>query len=141
MAFDIFAADGLERSQSHPQGDFANINAPRAQAVANRRREVQTGGWSGHGAAPAGKNRLVAFAVRGFIRAGDVGRERNVAQALDGGQQVFTSGETKLPQAVFAAANHLGLQLSFTKDDALSGADLAAWAHQRLPDIPRHLPG
>src|SRR2546425_11382821 len=102
---------------------------------------MQTRSRSGAVAAPAGKDRLVAFAVSGFILAGDVGRQRNVAQALDGGQQVFNSGETKLPQAVFAAANHLGLQLSFTKDDALSGADLAPWAHQRLPDVCRHLPG
>src|SRR5207245_10037476 len=107
----------------------------------NGRREGQAGSWSGQGAAPAGKDRLVAFAVGGFIGAVDVGWQRNVAQALDGGQQVFASGETKLPQAVFAAANHLGLQLSFSKDDALSGADLAAWAHHRLPAIPTHLPG
>src|SRR2546426_8627139 len=120
MAFDVFAADGLEGSQSHLQGDFADFNAPRAQPVENRRREVQAGSWSGHGAAPAGKDRLVAFAVGRFIGAVDVGRQRNVAQALDGAQQVFASAETKVSEAIFAAANHLGLQLSFTKDDALS---------------------
>src|SRR3989442_16039787 len=95
MAFDVFAADGLERSQSHLQGDFADFNAPRAQPVENRRREVQTGGWSGHGAAPAGKNRLVAFAVGGVIPAGGVWRERGVGQAVDGGPQGFASAGKK----------------------------------------------
>src|SRR5437870_11409792 len=53
-------------------------------------------------------------------------------RSLDGGQQVFTSAETKVSEAIFAAANHLGLQLSFPRDDALSGADLAAWAQDPL---------
>ena len=70
----------------------------------------KSGGGSGDGSALAGVDGLVALAVGGRIVAGDVGRQRDVADLFDAGEEVVDGGEADVALAEFAAGDDLGLE-------------------------------
>src|SRR5262249_38621542 len=83
------------------------------------------------------EHRLIAFAIRGFVCARYVPRERHVAEAL----QVFVQGllvmsnEPQRAQAELPSRSYFGLQLSFAKKNALTKVHFAARTNQRFPAV------
>jgi hypothetical protein len=82
VILDALDVDGLKSSQANVQRDFDSLDIALTDAVENFRSEVKTGGGSGYGSPLPGVNSLIAIAVRGRIWARDVGRERDVADAI-----------------------------------------------------------
>ena len=76
-------------------------------------REVQACGGRGYGASLPRVDRLIAFAVGGFVGAFDVGRQRDVAEPAERFVETGFRGEAQDAQAVVAAALGYGFQFSF----------------------------
>src|SRR6266487_4698452 len=83
MTFERFAANGLKRAQADVQRELADFCTPVANFFQNFRREMKTGRGSGNRPRTFGVYRLIALAVRCFIRAIDVRRKRDVAHPLE----------------------------------------------------------
>ena len=77
------------------QGDAGDFDAARGERIENLRSEVQAGGGRCYGAALAGVDGLVALAVVGGIVAANVGRQRNVADAVEDGEEIFDRVEAE----------------------------------------------
>ena len=134
--FDPLCPDGLECSQSHVQGDLCGFYAALFHARKNCRGEVQPSRWGGHRSAFLCINGLVALPVPRSVRAVDVRRQRNVADALDQGKEVGNHRETDRPFSKSPAVQHLRLKLIvLAEEQCFADPDLPAWADQALPDI------
>ena len=96
---------------------------------------MQPGGGRGHRSALAGEDRLVAFAVGGGVGALDVGRQRDVADLLELGEQIARARKAQGALAEFPARHDLGFQAA-AESDALADRQLAAGTHERLPIAP-----
>ncbi len=79
MVLHLFDLDGAERPRPDVQDHKGPLDAPGGQGFEEGGGEVEAGGGSGHAARLARVDRLVAFAIRGLVRAADVGREGDVA--------------------------------------------------------------
>ena len=82
----VVGLDGQEGAGADVQRDEVAGDAARVERRQQRRREVQAGRRRGHGALAAGVDGLVALGVLRLdgALAGDVGRQRRVAQRRDG---------------------------------------------------------
>src|SRR5215472_921765 len=80
----------------------------------------------------AGEDGLIALAVAGVIGAFDVGWERDVAQAFEGGPKVAWSVEADSALAQFAVGDDLAFQV-FVEANTFANSHLPAGTHQRLP--------
>ena len=82
----VLGLDGQEGAGAHVQRHEMAGDAARVQRRQQLGREVQAGGGRGDGALAARVDGLVALGVLGLhgALAGDVGRQRRVAQRLDG---------------------------------------------------------
>src|SRR5690348_158013 len=83
------------------------------------------------------KHRLVARAIRRFVRALDVRRQRYMAKAL---QMLVHCPlvmrlESQRAQAEFPARDDFGFQLSFAEEHLLPNVHLSPRAYQRLPHV------
>src|SRR6266849_8481468 len=98
---------------------------------------MQPGRGSGYGSGPGGENRLVSFAVRGFVFAVDIGWQRHVAEPLNlrGYSARMAGSESHGAQPELAARDDLRFELTFAKHDALTRFHLAPGTHQCLPHI------
>jgi hypothetical protein len=97
---------------------------------------VEAGGGGGDGSALAGVDGLIAVAIGGGVGAGDVGRERDVADFFHASEEVAHRSEADAALAEFAAGDDLGLELVvIPKEKMLADSDFAAWADQTLPFI------
>ena len=83
VLFDSFYTDRLKGSQPDVEGDFCGLDAAVMKAGQNLRSEVEAGGGRGYRSTRMGVDGLIAFAIAGGIRARDVGRERDVADAIE----------------------------------------------------------
>src|SRR5258708_12780675 len=103
---------------------------------------MQPGRGSGYGSGPAREDRLVSFAVRGFVLAVDVRWKRHVAEPfnLRGYSARVAGGESHGAQSELAARDDLSLEFTFAKHDALTRFHLPSGAHQRPPYIGANLP-
>ena len=136
VLFDFLDADWLERAKSDVEGDFRGLDAAIAEAGQNFRSEVEASGGRGDGSALAGVDGLVAVAIGGGIGAGDVGRERDMADLLDAGEEVVDRTEADVALAKFAAGDDLGLEfIVVAEEKVLADADFAAWTHEAFPIV------
>ena len=80
----LFGLDRTEGSQPNRQGKVKDLVPVALQTIQDLRREVQTGGGSGHCGpfALVGINGLVALLIRGVGGSADVGREGEGADPL-----------------------------------------------------------
>jgi hypothetical protein len=85
------------------------------------------------------KDGLVALAIRIFIVATNIGRQRHVADAVEDGKKIADGFEAQQPFAEFAALKNLSLKFDFAirqgKDQALADGDLSARPDQCAPEI------
>ena len=102
---------------------------------------MQAGGRRGHRSRMIGKDRLVALAVGWLVLARNVGRQGNVAEALDRLGDVSLRCQADSPQPILAAADHFGGKFSVSEFDALSHADLPSRPDQRFPLLRSDFPG
>src|SRR5713226_6315463 len=103
---------------------------------------MQPRGRGRNGTWPGGKDRLIPFAIGGFVFAVDVRWKRHVAQPrnLRGYSAGIARTESYGAQPEFAARDDLRFQLAIAKHYALPGFHLAARAHQCLPQVRTNLP-
>src|SRR5467141_2190276 len=94
---------------------------------------MQTRSGRRDGPGPLGKDRLVALAVLWLVAAGDVRRQRNVAEPFDRFMHVAWGCEPKAAQPVFAAADYFGDKFCFAEFDALAQPHFSARPDQGLP--------
>ena len=102
---------------------------------------MQAGCRRGHGPWMIGKDRLVTLAVRRFVLARNIGRQRNVAEAFDRLRYVSFRSQADSPQTILAAAYHFRGKLSISEIDALAHSDFASRADQCFPLLRAYLPG
>src|ERR1700719_3469153 len=108
VIFKVFALGGLECAESDMQSNSGNLGACTGGLVESFLGEVQSRGRRGDRAPFAGEDGLVALPVGGAVAAFDVGRQRHVAEAVEGGVHVFGSGEPDRAFAAFAVGDDLG---------------------------------
>jgi len=140
VKFDLVDAYGLESSQADVERDFGGLDAALADAVEDFRGEVKAGGGSGYRSALLGIDSLIAFAIAGRVGARDVGRERDVADAIEGGEEgvggLKGGREADAALAELGAGQDIGLQfVLFSEEKAFAYADLAAGTNQALPIV------
>ena len=103
MFANVVDAHRLKGAGADMKRDEGRLDTFGAQGFHHRLVEVQPGGGGGHGAFAAGIDGLVALAVRQFVLAGDVWRQRHVAVLLEQGDQWCLAQETQFEQGVSAA--------------------------------------
>ena len=141
VLLDHFDADGLKGAESDVQGDFGDLDAAGADAVENFGREVQSGGWRGDRAERPGVHGLVLLAVERRVGAIDVGRKRDVSDALEHGEEVGDRIEAQMALAELAASDDLGGEFVRllggveAEVDAFADAQLASGMNESLPHI------
>ncbi len=101
VVFHPFLAHWLECSQPNVQRDFRGFNATFFDSSQNLGREVQTCGRGSRRALRASVDGLIALAVRRLILAGNVRRQRDVADAFEGTKEI---GHRKEADTAFSEA-------------------------------------
>src|SRR5205807_6284010 len=122
--------------------DLRNLHTALANLLQYLRREMQTSGGGGDGAAGVvpGKYCLIALAVLGAIRTRNIRRQGHVTDSLDERKKIADWGETQRALAKLAAGDHFSLQLFVLPEKKpLTDADLAPGMHQRLPGKARFI--
>ncbi len=136
MLFDSLGSDGLKSAETDVQGDLDCLDAASANARQDFRSEMQAGGWSGDGSAFVRIDGLIALAVGGGIFPRDVGREGDMSDALEDGEEIFRRNESDVTFPEGSAGDYLGLQFILrAKEEMLSNSDFAAGADETLPFI------
>lgn len=115
VILDALDADWLKSSEADVQGDIDCSDAALADAVKDFRREMEAGGRSGYGAPLPGIDGLIAFAVifavMGRIRPRNIGREWDVADAIENGVEIVDGLEANMALAERGAGENFCLQL------------------------------
>ena len=150
VVFDFLDSDGLEGAKADVQRNLRRFDVALAKSRKNLRCEVQTGGRRGHRSALPGVDRLVAVAVVRRVFAPNVGRERDVADVLDGGEEVVEvlpdrrwglsphvlGREADVAFAEFSTGDDFCLQfVVFSEKQMLANRDLPSGPDQALPLI------
>lgn len=143
VILDAVDADRLEGSQADMEGDFGGLDSALADAVEDFRGEMKACGRSGDRSALLGVDGLIAFAIAGRIRTGDVGRERDVADAIEGGEEVvhaLNGLKADAALAEFGAGQDIGLKFSeiaivLAEEQSFTDAYFAAGANQAFPIV------
>ncbi len=137
-------ADWLESSEADVQRDLGSLDAALTNSVENLWSEMETGSGRRYRSALLGINGLIALAIAERIRARDVGRERDVADAIEHGEKVIVILEevkANVALAEFSACEDLGLQfigvqfILIAEEEAFADSDLAAGTNQALPVV------
>jgi hypothetical protein len=137
VIFDLLGVDWLEGSEADLECDFGGLDAALVDSIEDFRSEMQAGGRGCYRSRRLGIDGLIAFAIAGRIGAGDVGRERDVADAIESGEEVvhgLNGLEADMAFAELGAGQDLGLQLILiAEEEALADTDFAARANQAFP--------
>jgi hypothetical protein len=148
VVFDLVDADWLEGSEADVERDFSGLDAAVAYAVENFLSEVEAGGGSGYRSTLLGVDGLIALAIARRVGAGNVGWERDMADAIEGSEEIvrgLKGGlEADTALAELGAGEDFSLQFVFlAEEQALADADFAAGTNQAFPivGIGRELPG
>ena len=103
---------------------------------------MKTGGGGCDRSTWLGIDSLIALTVTGRIRARDVRRERDVADAIEGGEEILDALKDGLKAdaafAEFRAGEDLGLQIveiALAEKETLTDADLAPGTDQTFPVV------
>src|ERR1019366_5753229 len=102
-----FFAHGLKRPEADMQRDLDSFDSTLVYALKNFRREMQARRRRGHGAEGFRVDRLVRLAVRRRVGAIDVGRQRNVADAIERAEEVVHRIEAQMALAKGPTTNDL----------------------------------
>lgn len=143
VIFNAIDADRLKSAEANVKGDLNSFDAAGADAIENRLGEVETGGGRGDGAARLGVDGLITLAIGGGIGASDVGRKRDVADAIEDvvevGDRVGGVPDWMKTDVAFtegSAGDDFGLQLVlFAEEQVLADIDFAAGTNQALPIV------
>jgi hypothetical protein len=142
VILDTVDADWLESSQADVQGDLDGFDMALADAVEDFRSEMKSGGGGSYRSGLLGVDGLVAFAIAGRIGARDIGRERDVADAIEDGEEVVGALRSRLKadaaRAEFPTGEDLGLQFDLilrAEEQAFANADLAAGTDEAFPIV------
>src|ERR1700680_4378991 len=146
MIFYALAAHRLEGSQANVQRDFGGFNFAGMNPGKNLRGEMKAGGGSSDRSAFLlfGVDRLVAFAVGGRIFAGDVWRQRNVADFLNAREEIAGRRESNSSLAKAGAGDYVGVEFIFISEkQVFPDSNLSSSPDQALPfvGIPLQLAG
>ena len=146
MILDSIHANGPESPQADVEGDLGGFDATLTDTVENFWSEVKASGGSCDRSILLGINGLVAIKIAGRIGARDIGRKRDVADAVENRKEaifavvfVIFPGKRLKADAAFAelgAGKHLGLQfIVLTEKKPFTNADFAAGADQTFPIV------
>jgi hypothetical protein len=138
VIFDALDADGLESSQADVQGDLDRLDPTLADAVEDFRSEMQAGGGGRYRPARLRIDGLIAVAIAGRIGARDIRRERDVADAIEHGEEIADWLKADAALAELCSGENLGLQVAgvpVAEKQAFADADLAARANQAFPIV------
>jgi hypothetical protein len=143
VIFDSIHANGLESPQADVQGDLGGFDATLADAVEDCRSEVKAGSGSCDRPVLLGIDSLVALEIARRIGARDIGRKRDVADAVENRKEIVVavifSGEgleTDAAFAEFGAGKNFGLQfVVLAEEKVFANTDLASGADQALPIV------
>ena len=144
VILDAIDADRLECSEPDVQRDFGGLDAALTDSVENLRSEVKARSGRGYRSALLSIDGLIALAITGRIGARDVGRERDVADAIECGEKIIVILEgLKADNALaeLSARQNLGLKFSglrfvlLAEEEAFADADFAAGTNQALPVV------
>lgn len=143
VLFDLFDVDRLKRAQADVQGDLGRFDAAGAYFVQDLRSEVQSRRGGRDRAALAGVHRLITLPVVGTVGASEVGRQGDVAQALQRGEEIRRRGEAQAPFAVVSACHDLGQEFALPEFEVFAHVDFASGTDQGFPfgRILAELPG
>lgn len=141
VAFKRFTVDGLKCAEPHVERELADLRAAFPNSREDFGSEMKAGGWRCDGARTFGKNGLIAFTVGSFVDAIDVGRQRNVPEALEVLRKSMRvmRHEADGAQAQFSAGSHFCFKLALAEKNALAGSHFAARPNKRFPDIGTEL--
>ena len=131
--FDAIHSDGRKGAEADVEGDVGDLDAAVGDGLEDFRREVQAGGGRGDRAGLAGVDGLVALAVFGSVFAVNVGRQGDVAGALERGVKVGNGLEADGALAVFTMGDDLSLQAAVAEADDFAGEDFAPGADEGEP--------
>lgn len=126
-------AHGLEGPESDVEGDAVDLGAALAAGAEDFGGEVEAGGGCGDGARVLGEDGLVALAVRLGVGALDVGRQGDMADFVEEGEQIG-GVEDQGALAEFALSGDGGGEVGGELDLG-AGADLASWFDEGLPGL------
>jgi hypothetical protein len=139
---DAVDTQGGEGAEADVEGDAGYFDAVGGELCKSLGREVEAGGGRSYGAALFGEDGLVAIAVGGCVVAMDVGRQGNVADAVEDGEEVDAGrigdrSEFEEALAEGAALKDFGFEEDFARgrgeDEALADGNLAAGTHEGAP--------
>ena len=134
VILDTFDADGLKSPPAHVQSNLCGLGAALADPVEDFRSEMKSSRRSSNGSASFGIDGLVALAIAGRIRTGDVRRKRDMTDAIEGGEEIRQRLEANAALAKFRASQNLGLQLVVLSEvQAFADADFAPRPDQAFP--------
>ncbi len=134
-----------ECAEADVEGDVGYFDAFADESVEDLRREVQSGCGRGDGTALIGKDGLIALAIGIGVVAMDVGRQRDVADLVEHGEEVICRvrewRELEKTLAELAALDDFGFERNCAvwrrEDQALADGDFAAGANESAPAILR----
>lgn len=140
MIFDGRHVDRLESAESDVERDFRGFDVAIAQAGENFSSEVKSCGRGGYGSALTSIDGLIAVAIGGGIGTRNVGRKRNVADGIEGSEEILAGREADMALAEFSAGDDLGLELVVSvfgraEEKMLADGDLAPRADKTFPFI------
>src|SRR5271165_7540489 len=112
VIFNFFYSYRLKSAESYMQGDLGNFNSASTNLFKRLRCEVQARRWCCHRPARLRIHSLVAVAVlclvAAVVVAMNVGRKRNLSDALDARKEIGDRSEADSAFSNIAAADYLG---------------------------------
>ena len=113
----IVGTDRLVRARADVQGKHPHRHSAGGEPIEHRRVEVKTGGGRGHRPRPLRVHRLVTLGVGGLGATPEVGRQRDLAVALQHlGHRAFEVDPVELAFPADAHPAHGGAQLHLAAD-------------------------
>jgi hypothetical protein len=136
VIFDALDVDRLKRSQADVQGDIGGLDTALADPVEDFWCEMQASRGSRDRSTLLGVDGLIALAIVGGIRARNVRRERDVADAVEDWEEILNGLKANAALAEFSAGEDFGLQFILPAEkQAFADADLAAGPNQAFPIV------
>ena len=137
---DAVDAERSECAEADVERDASDLDAFGSEGCEHLRREVQAGGGRGYGAALVGEDGLIAVAIGVGVVAMDVGRQWDVADAVEHGEEVVDWRRTRAVARRTGRARGLRLRARWRhrrrgKDEALADGDLAAGTDEGAPAV------
>ncbi len=136
VILDALDADGLKSSQADVQGYIDSLDLALADAVEDFPCEMKASSGGCHRSTLLRIDSLIPLTIMGRIRARDIRREWNVADAVKGSEEIDDGLKTDAAQAEFRAGEDLGLQfIPLAEKQAFADADFAAGPNQAFPIV------